>query len=94
MKISVRPQFQPAIEFEGSAALRLVIPTGAKRSGGTCFFLHRQPIQTKALPYDLSSRPKRSEVEGSAVLSTPRRSCSMVIFDRSVAKWTCVAPSR
>jgi len=70
MKISVRPQFQPAIELEGSATLRLVIPTGAKRSGGTCFSLHRQPIQSKAPPPDLSSRPERSEVEGSAVFST------------------------
>jgi hypothetical protein len=30
----------------------------------------------KALPYDLSSRPKRSEVEGPAVLSTLMRACS------------------
>jgi hypothetical protein len=45
--------------------------------------LHRQSNLRKAPPYDLSSRPKRSEVEGSAVFSTPPRSCSMVVFDRA-----------
>jgi hypothetical protein len=49
----------------GSAALPFVIPTGAKRSGGTCCFfnpLHQTPNGTAAVPFVIPS-----VAEGSAV---------------------------
>jgi hypothetical protein len=61
----------PSSTPEGSATFPFVIPTEAKRSGGICSF---SPPATKANgpnPHPqnkLSSRPKRSEVEGPAVL--------------------------
>jgi hypothetical protein len=64
---------------------------------GTCVSLHLQAMQIKAtLLSDLSSRPKRSAVEGPAFLSTCNRCksrplCSQTCHpDRSETKWrTC-----
>ena len=40
----------------------LVIPTGAKRSGGTCASLHAEQAQLEAPPSPLSSRPERRDL--------------------------------
>jgi hypothetical protein len=50
-------------------ANRIVIPTGAKRSGGTCGFFSSDRCCGPQRLYPLSSRPERSVVERSAVLS-------------------------
>jgi len=61
------------------AAFPLIIPTGAQRSGGTCgsaVYSWATPVQQQlsqeAPPSPLSSRPERSVVERSAVLSWKR----------------------
>jgi hypothetical protein len=40
--------FQPLANFPRKLHLPLVIPTGAKRSGGTCGFLNQQPLLIEA----------------------------------------------
>src|ERR1700679_988947 len=54
----------------GSATLPFVIPTGAERSGGICSAPLGPPKSSLLNPNpqtEVSSRPKRSEVEGPAV---------------------------
>ncbi len=87
------PQFsQPVSALDGSTALPFVIPTEAQRSGGIRSSLNRYLLWMEALPSPLSSRPKRSVVEGSAVLSTGICSgwkhCPPLCHpDRSAAQW-------
>jgi hypothetical protein len=51
------PQFPlPPIELEGSAMLRLVIPTEAQRSGGTCGSPHPTEILLEKVKIELSAR--------------------------------------
>ena len=55
-----------------------------ERSGGTCFSLHRQPIQTKAPPPDLSSQPERTRISYFAKLT---RSMYAAFFKESRMKF-------
>jgi hypothetical protein len=59
--------FCPATALQGSVTLPFVIPTGAKRSGGTCCSLHQPPDEHRsiALPFVIPSA-----AEGSAVPRT------------------------
>jgi hypothetical protein len=48
--------------------IRIVIPTGAQRSGGTCcsFFQPKDP--SEALPFPLSSRPQPRDLQFSRLV--------------------------
>jgi hypothetical protein len=67
--LSSRPKWrdlrfsQPVADADGSSAPPFVI----NRSGGICSSLNRQLIRMETPPFPLSSRPERSEADGSAV---------------------------